>query len=112
MDEFVVFEALKKDEIKHIVRLQVRIGIASVSGLRRSSIHWSADNAELLLYPKIFAQHNLCSAELMNLSGAFCMAKGPREYSTYHRGARLGAFACACLQRAVHLLTTAVVRAG
>ena len=24
VDEFVVFEALKKDEIKHIVRLQVR----------------------------------------------------------------------------------------
>ena len=45
MDEFVVFEALKKDEIKHIVRLQVRIGTASASGLRRSSIHVSAGNA-------------------------------------------------------------------
>lgn len=60
VDEFVVFEALKKDEIKHIVRLQVQFGNLSVCFTRPHGVHLSTGLLTipcLLLHHEPFTQH-------------------------------------------------------
>ena len=87
VDEFVVFEALKKDEIKHIVRLQVRVhnSLVSLGTLVRLEGAWRSDisvgpqmRSCSLPYTKPFAQLYICNPALVDLSGVVSMAIWPR----------------------------------
>ena len=118
MDEFVVFEALKKDEIKHIVRLQVRFQNSSVCGYNRMAFIFPLGCRQCVAHCCIPAICTAPSMQRCTYEPVCSFLHGQRAMAVlyisqiYITEEFVKAFACACSQRAVCLLTMALVRAG